>query len=89
MQLTAQSVKPLLQITRIERQLLRNPEELKVIACGRLEGIAVRAKTHGFRRAAFPAGHAKPYAENEVPQPQFFFAFGFSKTKPDCMRDSL
>ena len=29
------------------------------------------------------------HAENEVPQPQFFFAFGFSNTKPDCISDSL
>ena len=29
------------------------------------------------------------YAENDVPQPQFFFAFGFSNTKPDCISDSL
>ena len=27
-------------------------------------------------------------AENEVPHPQFFFAFGLSKTKPDCISDS-
>jgi len=29
------------------------------------------------------------HAENEVPQPQLFFAFGFSNTKPDCISDSL
>ena len=29
------------------------------------------------------------HAEKEVPQPQLFFAFGFSKTKPDCISDSL
>ena len=27
------------------------------------------------------------YAENDVPQPQLFFACGFSKTKPDCISD--
>src|SRR6185312_964283 len=30
-----------------------------------------------------------PYAVKEVPQPQLFFAFGFSKTNPDCISDSL
>ena len=29
------------------------------------------------------------HAEKDVPQPQLFFAFGFSNTKPDCMSDSL
>ena len=28
-------------------------------------------------------------AEKELPQPQLFFAFGFSNTKPDCISDSL
>src|SRR5678816_826995 len=28
-------------------------------------------------------------AENEVPQPQPFSAFGLSNTKPDCISDSL
>ena len=31
----------------------------------------------------------KTHAENDVPQPQLFFAFGFSKTNPDCISDSL
>ena len=28
------------------------------------------------------------YDENDVPQPQAFFALGLSKTNPDCMSDS-
>ena len=28
-------------------------------------------------------------AENDVPQPQLFFACGFSNTKPDCISESF
>ena len=35
------------------------------------------------RRARMPAPHDQP--ENEVPHPQDFEAFGFTKTNPCCM----
>jgi hypothetical protein len=41
-----------------------------------------------FSRTECPSHTSKPYAEKDVPQPQDLVAWGFTKTKPCCIRVS-
>ena len=56
--------------------LIRHIHHSKIASCGKTDAVE-------DPRARVPAPHDQP--ENDVPHPQDFEAFGFTKTNPCCM----
>ena len=54
-----------------------------------LEIVRIERRASAQARALRKTSSRAHHAENDVPQPQLFLAFGFSNTKPDCISESF
>jgi len=86
MQRAAQLIEALLQFIIINAEPNGDPEQRIVIGGRGLERLAGLTEQRRFGGTALPA---RAHAENDVPQPQLFFACGLSKANPDWMRESF